>query len=66
MESELHEKLLNEGLGKAKQEGVIGKEGTPFLLEFFHSNSSGESLRVNVEIIKSNAKLAAQIAVASK
>ncbi|NDA82563.1 MAG: pseudouridine-5'-phosphate glycosidase [Actinobacteria bacterium] len=66
MESELHEKLLNEGLGKAKQEGVIGKEVTPFLLEFFHSNSSGESLRVNVEIIKSNAKLAAQIAVASK
>jgi pseudouridine-5'-phosphate glycosidase len=39
---------------------------TPFLLEYFHSNSKGESLRVNVEIIKANAALAAQIAVALK
>jgi pseudouridine-5'-phosphate glycosidase len=66
METALHERLLKEGLDKAKAKGVIGKEVTPFLLEYFHTNSSGESLRVNVEIIKSNAKLAAQIAVASK
>ena len=66
MDLKLHERLLTEGLAKAKQAGVIGKAVTPFLLEFFHSNSNGESLRVNVEIIKSNAKLAAQIAVASR
>ena len=66
MDKKLHERLLTEGLAKAKQAGVIGKAITPFLLEFFHSNSDGESLRVNVEIIKSNAKLAAQIAVASR
>ena len=66
MDKKLHERLLTEGLAKAKLAGVTGKAVTPFLLEFFHSNSDGESLRVNVEIIKSNAKLAAQIAVASR
>jgi len=39
---------------------------TPFLLEYFHNHTNGESLRVNIEIIKSNAALAAQIAAARK
>lgn len=66
MEAKLHERLLSEGLTAARNSGISGKQVTPFLLEFFHSHSDGESLRVNVEIIKSNARLAAQIAVASR
>jgi pseudouridine-5'-phosphate glycosidase len=66
MELGLHERLLNEGLARTKDKGIIGKEVTPFLLEFFHSNSGGESLRVNIEIIKSNSRLAAQIAAAAR
>jgi len=66
MELGLHERLLNEGLAQTKARGIIGKEVTPFLLEFFHSNSGGESLRVNIEIIKSNSRLAAQIAAAAR
>lgn len=66
MEAKLHERLLSEGLRAARNSGISGKQVTPFLLEFFHSHSDGESLRVNVEIIKSNARLAAQIAVASR
>ncbi|NBO47031.1 MAG: pseudouridine-5'-phosphate glycosidase [Actinobacteria bacterium] len=62
----LHDQILFDGLAKAKTAGIIGKAVTPFLLEYFHSNSKGESLRVNVEIIKANAALAAQIAVALK
>lgn len=62
----LHERLLSEGLAQAKIKGIIGKEVTPFLLEFFHTNSEGESLRVNIEIIKSNSKLAAQIATVAR
>jgi len=34
------------------------------LLEHFHTTSEGESLLVNIEIIKSNSALAADIAVA--
>ena len=66
MDKALHDQLLFDGLAKAKTAGIIGKAVTPFLLEYFHSNSKGESLRVNIEIIKANAALAAQIAVALK
>ena len=64
MDKALHDQILFDGLAKAKTAGIIGKAVTPFLLEYFHSNSKGESLRVNVEIIQANAALAAQIAVA--
>lgn len=66
MDKALHDQLLFDGLSKAKIDGVIGKALTPFLLDYFHTNSKGESLRVNIEIIKANAALAAQIAVALK
>ena len=66
MERALHDQLLFDGLSKAKKDGVVGKAVTPYLLDYFHSNSKGESLRVNIEIIKANAALAAQIAVALK
>lgn len=66
MDKALHDQILFDGLAKAKTAGIVGKAVTPFLLEYFHSNSKGESLRVNIEIIKANAALAAQIAVALK
>ena len=61
-----HDKILASGLLLAKENGIVGKAVTPFLLEHFHSTSHGESLRVNIDIIKSNSALAADIAVASK
>ncbi|TRZ84240.1 MAG: pseudouridine-5'-phosphate glycosidase [Streptomycetaceae bacterium] len=60
-----HDAILASGLAKAKAHGVSGKAVTPFLLEYFHEASDGESLAVNIEIIKSNSALAADIAVAS-
>ena len=66
MDKALHDQLLFDGLSKAKIDGVVGKAVTPFLLDYFHTNSKGESLRVNIEIIKANAALAAHIAVALK
>lgn len=63
MDPEKHHRLLTEGMKQAEAKGIVGKAVTPFLLEFFHSNSEGESLRVNTEIIKENSRLAAKIAV---
>lgn len=60
-----HDQILATGLAKAEAAHVIGKDVTPFLLEHFHSTSHGESLAVNIEIIKSNSALAADIAVSS-
>ncbi len=61
-----HDQLLKAGLESAVAKNITGKAVTPFLLDFFHNASNGESLRVNIEIIKSNAKLAAQIAAAAQ
>ncbi len=65
MDRALHDSVLTSGLALASTNNIVGKDVTPFLLEHFHSHSNGESLRVNIEIIKSNASLAADIAVAS-
>jgi len=60
-----HDQILTDGLAAASKNGITGKAVTPFLLEYFHTTSEGESLLVNIEIIKSNSALAADIAVAS-
>ena len=60
-----HNEILASGLARAKIEGITGKSVTPFLLEHFHATSEGESLRVNIDIIKSNSALASDIAIAS-
>lgn len=64
MEKTRHDEILKSGLERAKEQGVVGKAVTPFLLEHFHITSKGESLAINTEIIKANCLLGAQIAVA--
>ncbi|MBW8807092.1 MAG: pseudouridine-5'-phosphate glycosidase [Catenulisporales bacterium] len=60
----LHDRILTEALAAAEKQGVAGKDVTPFLLEFFHRETDGESLRANVLLVKRNAELAARIAAA--
>jgi pseudouridine-5'-phosphate glycosidase len=64
MDRDRHDSILASGLASASTQGIIGKDVTPFLLEHFHTASKGESLKVNIEIIKSNSALAADVAVA--
>ena len=63
MDLTLHNEILESGLQAAAQNQISGKAVTPFLLEYFHTESKGESLRVNIEIIKANSVLAAEIAI---
>jgi pseudouridine-5'-phosphate glycosidase len=49
----------------AAAEGVSGKAVTPYLLDKIMTLSGGTSLTTNIALIKSNARLAAAIAVAS-
>jgi pseudouridine-5'-phosphate glycosidase len=60
----LHERVLSEALAAAAAEGVRGRDVTPFLLARFHEGTGGESLRANVELVLSNARLAGEIAAA--
>lgn len=62
VDRELHDRLVTEGLALLEREGVHGKDVTPRLLEFFHDNSGGESLRANVELVLANARLAGEVA----
>ena len=66
MDPDLHAETLQKGMKAAAESSVTGKAVTPFLLDYFHRNTQGESLRVNIDIIKANAALAADIAVAIK
>ena len=63
MDLALHNQILETGLKAAEDNHITGKAVTPFLLEYFHTQSKGESLRVNIDIIKANAALATQIAI---
>ena len=63
MDLALHNEILESGLKAAEENHITGKAVTPFLLEYFHTKSKGESLRVNIDIIKSNSHLAALIAI---
>ena len=60
----LHDRLLESGLAAAERAGVHGKDVTPYLLDFFHRESGGASLRANVALVRSNARLAAEVSSA--
>jgi pseudouridine-5'-phosphate glycosidase len=59
-----HDRLLKSGLAAAGRDGVHGKDVTPYLLDWFHRESGGASLRANVALVRSNARLAAEVATA--
>jgi len=55
---------IQQALNAAKEKKVIGKELTPFLLQYIANHTQGESLETNIALIKHNAKVGAGIAVA--
>jgi pseudouridine-5'-phosphate glycosidase len=59
-----HDRLLSEALDAADAAAITGKEITPFLLDYIHSHTGGTSVDVNLEIVRGNCRLAAQIAAA--
>jgi pseudouridine-5'-phosphate glycosidase len=61
----LHDRVLGRALAAAAAAGVSGKDMTPFLLDFFHRETGGASLEVNVRLVRRNAALAARIAAAA-
>lgn len=55
---------LEEGLAAAAREGVTGERVTPFLLDQLHRDSQGRTLAANRALLISNARVAAEVAVA--
>jgi pseudouridine-5'-phosphate glycosidase len=57
---------IREALADAGRDGITGKATTPYLLKRIFELSEGRSLAVNIELVRSNARLAAAIAIALK
>ena len=57
-----HWRVLDGGLAAVRERGIRGKAITPFLLEYFREQTGGASLQVNMNLVRANARLAAQIA----
>jgi pseudouridine-5'-phosphate glycosidase len=57
-----HDRLLAEALAGAEAASVRGKEITPFLLDYIHQHTGGASVAVNLEIVRGNCRLGAEIA----
>jgi pseudouridine-5'-phosphate glycosidase len=55
---------IQKALNAATLNKVSGKEVTPFLLNYIADHTKGESLEANIALIKHNAKVGAEIAVA--
>jgi pseudouridylate synthase len=60
----VHDRLLAEALSAAETTGVRGKDVTPFLLEYIHEHTGRQSVDVNLEIVRRNCALGADIASA--
>jgi pseudouridine-5'-phosphate glycosidase len=60
----LHDRLLGDALAAAAAGSVRGKAVTPFLLDYVHEHSGRASVEVNLEIVRRNCALAAEIACA--
>jgi pseudouridine-5'-phosphate glycosidase len=61
----VHDRVLHESLRSASEQGVTGKAITPFLLERLNRATGGDSLRANIALVRGNAALAGEIAVAA-
>lgn len=53
---------LDQATREADEQGIAGRDVTPFALSRLHELSGGETLRSNLALVKSNAHVAAQIA----
>ncbi len=56
------EKMIEQALAEAREKAIHGPAVTPFLLNRVSELTGGASLRANLELLRNNARLAAQIA----
>jgi pseudouridylate synthase len=61
---EIYESALEGALAGAEAQGLRGRAVTPFLLDRLHALTGGESVKANVALLRHNARVAGQLAVA--
>jgi pseudouridylate synthase len=64
LDPELHDRALAEALAAAERDGIRGQRLTPYLLAALVRLTEGAALEANLEAVRGNVRLGAQIAVA--
>lgn len=64
LDPDLHDRLLIQAMQAADDEGLRGKQVSPFVLDYFQRESEGRSVQVNLDLSANNIALAGQIAIA--
>lgn len=62
MDKDIVDKAIDQALKSADENGIKGKDVTPFLLSEIKNLTEGKSLDTNIKLVLNNAKLAAEIA----
>ncbi len=62
MNPELINSAINNALSAAEENGIKGKEVTPFILSRLHQATEGKSLYANKQLVYHNASVAAELA----
>jgi pseudouridine-5'-phosphate glycosidase len=60
------DKVIEASIAEAAEKGIAGKAVTPFLLGNIVKRTEGKSLQANLELVYNNAKVGAQLAVATR
>ena len=63
MDRNLIDKTILDALKEADENGIKGKDTTPFLLDKVQKLTQGKSLEANIRLVFNNAKLASKIAI---
>lgn len=64
MPKDVIDRAIEQALHEADEQGVHGKQTTPFLLARIKDLTGGDSLAANIQLVLNNARLAARTAVA--
>ena len=64
MDPERINAAIDQAIAECKERGIKGKETTPFLLARIKDITGGDSLDANIQLVLSNARLAARTAAA--
>ena len=63
MDPDAIEQVIAQAIVEMQQQGIHGKQSTPFLLSKIAQVTQGESLAANIQLVLNNARLGANIAV---
>ena len=63
MPRDVIDKAIDQAIAESRQQGILGKNITPFLLARVKDLTGGDSLESNINLVLNNARLGAQIAV---